>query len=157
MASILVGAPRSAVTDEPDQSHRSGQARDGGGWIEQSGGLGRAAWLAATVAGPLMSFFRRNSIAIAAAVLGFIFARAVKRVSARRTAAHAGIRFSPLVSLLSATGRPIAQPPQLGQCGPVRLPIQRFLGLDDVVQVGNQDRQAERLGITHCEAGRRAQ
>ena len=39
-----------------------------------SGGAGRAAaWLAGTVAGPLMSFFRRNGFAIAAAVLGFIF------------------------------------------------------------------------------------
>ncbi len=39
-----------------------------------SGGVGRAAaWLAGTVAGPLMSFFRRNGFAIAAAVLGFIF------------------------------------------------------------------------------------
>ena len=38
------------------------------------GGLGRAAaWLAGTVAGPLMSFFRRNGLAIAVAVLGFIF------------------------------------------------------------------------------------
>ena len=36
--------------------------------------LGRtAAWLAGTVVGPLMSFFRRNGFAIAAAVLGFIF------------------------------------------------------------------------------------
>ena len=39
-----------------------------------SGGAGRAAaWLAGTVVGPLMSFFRRNGFAIAAAVLGFIF------------------------------------------------------------------------------------
>ena len=39
-----------------------------------SGGLGRAAtWLAGTVAGPLMSFFRRNGLTIAVAVLGFIF------------------------------------------------------------------------------------
>ena len=39
-----------------------------------SGGAGRAAaWLAGTVAGPLVSFFRRNGFAIAAAVLGFIF------------------------------------------------------------------------------------
>ena len=39
-----------------------------------SGRLGHAAaWLAGTVAGPLMSFFRRNGFAIAAAVLGFIF------------------------------------------------------------------------------------
>jgi len=39
-----------------------------------SGGPGRAAaWLAGTVAGPLMSFFRRNGLAIAVAVLGFIF------------------------------------------------------------------------------------
>ena len=32
-----------------------------------------AVWLAGTVAGPLMSFFRRNGFAIAAAVLGFVF------------------------------------------------------------------------------------
>ena len=31
------------------------------------------AWFAATVGGPLLSFFRRNGFAIAAAVLGFIF------------------------------------------------------------------------------------
>ena len=42
--------------------------------LDLSGWLGRAAaWLAGTVAGPLMSFFRRNGFAIAAAVLGFIF------------------------------------------------------------------------------------
>ena len=34
---------------------------------------GAGAWFAATVGGPLMSFFRRNGFAIAAAVLGFIF------------------------------------------------------------------------------------
>ena len=39
-----------------------------------SGPLGRAAaWLGVTVVGPLLSFFRRNGLAIAAAVLGFIF------------------------------------------------------------------------------------
>ena len=39
-----------------------------------SGPLGRAAaWLGVTVIGPLLSFFRRNGLAIAAAVLGFIF------------------------------------------------------------------------------------
>ena len=39
-----------------------------------SGPLGRiAAWLGATVFGPLMSFFRQNGLAVAAAVLGFIF------------------------------------------------------------------------------------
>ena len=32
-----------------------------------------SAWFAATVGGPLLSFFRRNGFAIAAAVLGFIF------------------------------------------------------------------------------------
>ena len=38
------------------------------------GPLGRAtAWLGATVAGPLLSFFRQNGIAIAVAVLSFIF------------------------------------------------------------------------------------
>ena len=34
---------------------------------------GAGAWFATTVAGPLLSFFRRNGFAIAAAVLGFIF------------------------------------------------------------------------------------
>ncbi len=39
-----------------------------------SGPFGRtAAWITATVVGPLMGFFRRNGFAIAAAVLGFIF------------------------------------------------------------------------------------
>ena len=39
-----------------------------------SGAGGRtAAWLVGTVVGPLMSFFRQNGFAIAAAVLGFIF------------------------------------------------------------------------------------
>jgi len=42
--------------------------------IGLSGGLGRSgAWLAGTVLSPLMSFFRRNGVAVAAAVLGFIF------------------------------------------------------------------------------------
>ena len=42
--------------------------------LDVSGPLGRAAaWLAVTVVGPLASFFRRNGIAIALAVLGFIF------------------------------------------------------------------------------------
>ena len=42
--------------------------------IGVSGPLGRAAaWLGATVVGPLLSFFRRNGVAIAIAVLGFIF------------------------------------------------------------------------------------
>ena len=39
-----------------------------------SGPLGRAAaWIGGTLVGPLMSFFRQNGFAIAAAVLGFIF------------------------------------------------------------------------------------
>ena len=42
--------------------------------LDVSGPLGRtAAWLAVTVIGPLLSFFRRNGFAIALAVLGFIF------------------------------------------------------------------------------------
>ena len=42
--------------------------------IGLAGPLGRAAaWIGGTVVGPLMSFFRRNGFAIAAAVLGFIF------------------------------------------------------------------------------------
>ena len=41
--------------------------------LRVSGPFGHVAgWLAGTVAGPLMSFFRRNGVAIAAAVLGFI-------------------------------------------------------------------------------------
>ena len=44
------------------------------GRVATAGQLGRAgAWLASTVVGPLMSFFRRNGFAIAAAVLGFVF------------------------------------------------------------------------------------
>ena len=42
--------------------------------LDASGPHGRAAvWFAGTVAGPLLSFFRRNGFAIAAAVLGFVF------------------------------------------------------------------------------------
>ena len=42
--------------------------------LDLSGPLGRAAaWLVVTVVGPLASFFRRNGVAIALAVLGFIF------------------------------------------------------------------------------------
>ena len=42
--------------------------------IAVSGPLGRAAaWLGGTLIGPLMSFFRQNGFAIAAAVLGFVF------------------------------------------------------------------------------------
>ena len=42
--------------------------------LDLMGGRGRAAaWLAGTVAGPFVSFFRRNGLAIAATVLGFIF------------------------------------------------------------------------------------
>ena len=42
-------------------------------WIFPAGSAASPAWLAGTVAGPLMSFFRRNGLSIAAAVLGFIF------------------------------------------------------------------------------------
>ena len=42
--------------------------------IHAAGPFGRAAaWLGGVVIGPLMSFFRQNGVAIAAAVLGFIF------------------------------------------------------------------------------------
>ena len=63
---------------EPSAAERiAAQAADEGlvaSRIGLSGPLGRAAaWLAGTVVGPLMSFFRRNGFAIAAAVLGFIF------------------------------------------------------------------------------------
>ena len=63
---------------EPSAAERiAAQAADEGlvaSRIGLSGPLGRAAaWIAGTVVGPLMSFFRRNGFAIAAAVLGFIF------------------------------------------------------------------------------------
>ena len=42
--------------------------------LQMSGPLGRvAAWLGGTVVGPLMRFFVKNGVAIAAAVLGFVF------------------------------------------------------------------------------------
>lgn len=42
--------------------------------LHATGGAGRiAGWLGGTLIGPLMSFFRRNGVAIALAVLGFIF------------------------------------------------------------------------------------
>ena len=44
------------------------------GLAESPGALAAATvWFAATIGGPLLSFFRRNGFAIAAAVLGFIF------------------------------------------------------------------------------------
>ena len=63
---------------EPSAAERiAAQAADEGlvaSRIGLSGPFGRAAaWIAGTVVGPLMSFFRRNGFAIAAAVLGFIF------------------------------------------------------------------------------------
>ena len=65
------------VREPPPAERIAAQARDEGllaSRLDRSGGPGRAAaWLAGTVAGPLMSFFRRNGFAIAAAVLGFIF------------------------------------------------------------------------------------
>ena len=65
------------VREPPPAERIAAQAQDEhlvASRIDLSGRFGRAAaWLAATVAGPLMSFFRRNGFAIAAAVLGFIF------------------------------------------------------------------------------------
>ena len=65
------------VREPPAAERVAAQAADEGlvaSRIGLSGPLGRgAAWIAGTVAGPLMSFFRRNGFAIAAAVLGFIF------------------------------------------------------------------------------------
>ena len=65
------------VREPPAAERVAAQAADEGlvaSRIGLSGPLGRgAAWIAGTVVGPLMSFFRRNGFAIAAAVLGFIF------------------------------------------------------------------------------------
>ena len=65
------------VHEPPAGTRMAAQAQDENlvaSRIGVSGPLGRAAaWLGATVVGPLLSFFRRNGFAIAAAVLGFIF------------------------------------------------------------------------------------
>ena len=74
---VLCNVGLAFVREPPPAERIAAQAQDEhriASRFDLSGGLGRAAaWLAATVAGPLMSFFRRNGLAIAAAVLGFIF------------------------------------------------------------------------------------
>ena len=74
---VLCNVGLAFVREPPPAERIAAQAQDErlvASRFDLSGGLGRAAaWLAATVAGPLMSFFRRNGFAIAAAVLGFIF------------------------------------------------------------------------------------
>ena len=74
---VLCNVGLAFVREPPPAERIAAQARDErlvASRLDLSGGLGRAAaWLAATVAGPLMSFFRRNGFAIAAAVLGFVF------------------------------------------------------------------------------------
>ena len=67
-----------AFVPEPAAAGRiAAQARDERALASRlgvPGAVGRvSAWFAATLAGPLMSFFRQNGAAIAAAVLGFIF------------------------------------------------------------------------------------
>ena len=65
------------VREPPAAERIAAQARDESlvaSRIGLSGGTGHAAaWIAGTVVGPLMSFFRRNGFAIAATILGFIF------------------------------------------------------------------------------------
>ena len=65
------------VREPPAAARIAAQAEDERQVASSIGGAGRvgriAAWLGGTVVGPLMSFFRRNGFAIAAAVLGFIF------------------------------------------------------------------------------------
>ncbi len=59
---------------EPAPATRSGAARPRTGHRMLPGRAGRAAtWLTGTVSGPLTSFFRRNGVTIALAVLGFVF------------------------------------------------------------------------------------
>ena len=74
---ILCNVGLAFVREPPPAERIAAQAQDErlvASRLDLSGRVGRvAAWLAGTVAGPLMSFFRRNGLAIAAAVLGFIF------------------------------------------------------------------------------------
>ena len=74
---ILCNVGLAFVREPPPAERIAAQAQDErlvASRFDLPGRSGRAAaWLAATVAGPLMSFFRRNGLAIAAAVLGFIF------------------------------------------------------------------------------------
>ena len=65
------------VHEPPASARIAAQAEDESLVASRFGLSGRpglaVVWLAGTVVGPLMSFFRRNGFAIAAAVLGFIF------------------------------------------------------------------------------------
>ena len=74
---VLCNVGLAFVREAPPAERVAAQAQDErrlAARLDLAGGPGRAAaWLAGTVAGPLMSFFRRNGFAIAAAVLGFIF------------------------------------------------------------------------------------
>ena len=74
---VLCNIGLSFVREPPAAERIAAQAGDDdliASRLDVSGPLGRtAAWLTGTVVGPLMSFFRRNGFAIAAAVLGFIF------------------------------------------------------------------------------------
>ena len=74
---VLCNVGLAFVREPPPADRIAAQAEDErlvASRLDLSGRPGRiAAWLAGTVAGPLMSFFRRNGFAIAAAVLGFIF------------------------------------------------------------------------------------
>ncbi len=74
---VLCGIGLAFVRESTAAERIAAQAKDDeriASRLAVSGGLGRAAaWLGATVAGPLMSFFRQNGFAIAVAVLGFIF------------------------------------------------------------------------------------
>ena len=74
---ILCNVGLAFVRESPAPERIAAQAEDDdriADRIRASGPLGRAAaWLGGAVVGPLMSFFRQNGVAIAAAVLGFIF------------------------------------------------------------------------------------
>jgi PAT family beta-lactamase induction signal transducer AmpG len=65
------------IPEKPPIERRAAQSATDARIASQLGLPGFAgqvmAWLAGTVAGPLMSFFRRNGFAIALAILGFIF------------------------------------------------------------------------------------
>ena len=66
------------VREAPATARAAAQAEEQRRVAERMGltgsvGASASAWFVATVGGPLVSFFRRNGFAIAAAVLGFIF------------------------------------------------------------------------------------
>ena len=74
---VLCNVGLAFVPEASAAGRAAAQARDEetiGSSIGIPGPFGRvSAWLGGTVAGPLLSFFRRNGFAIAAAVLGFVF------------------------------------------------------------------------------------